>query len=850
MAFPATGVKKMKITPRFRPVGLAAAVAAILACNAPQALAQGAGESAGGLEEVIVTAQRREEGLQDVPISVQAFDNQGILNLGAQDISDLGLFTPNVDIGRGVNQPRYSIRGIGTSDFGVGADPAVGVYVDGVYIGRSGGSKTAFNDIERVEILNGPQGTLFGRNAAAGAIQYITKKPVDGYEGWARATVGNYSRTQVEGVYNMPLSDTVFWRTGVLWNQRDGYVDNDFTGNDVADEDNWSITSTLRWTPTDNLDIWWRLEYDEVDQYSRPSSSATFGRRDNGAAFENIESAADFKETRELFGTILHLTFDLNDNTTFTSISSYREYDSKNPEDKDGQTDPTFDFDDLNKEDNDQWSQEFRFDGTLGERFTWLVGGIYSKENAKQRSGINLDTRAVDRLIWEREIAFLGPYENIPYQGRGLELAWQVAFPDLPRIYNSGPEAIAAGRYTENIDVDGEYESWGVFGDVTYSILDNLDLTLGIRYTEDDKDFGRNVRYNEFGMWFAFDETRIDANGNLVSFPDGTQGTFTQKESWDDTTGRAVLDYRVTEDVLLYASWAEGYKAGGFNSVGERNDDPPFDPEEVTTWEVGIKSTWFDNTLRINAAYFDYDYDNLQELSFVDGVCIPGSEFGNYQFLTSDVEGDGYELAVNWLASPGLEFWANAGHVKSDVSDRTRCRNNNGSPEIVDQSGDTFADDFSYSIGATYTYVLNNAGEVSLAVSWANIDGAEDRTGCRYVQDLPDGTGAVYGLGENEDTGVLEITQPSAVGTLTEPPFNSCPDLDDREQLNARIAWLSPRGAWQVAAWVTNATDWEPDGDPGGLGDELRSAFSDGSPSWDRREEPRMYGLELTYTFK
>jgi iron complex outermembrane receptor protein len=828
----------------FEPSRLTAAVAVTLAIQSPLTVAQDATESAGGLEEVIVTAQRREQGLQDVPISVQAFDRESILNLGAQDIADLGIFTPNVEIGRGVNQPRYKIRGIGTDDFGVGADPAVGVYVDGVYIGRSGGSKTAFNDIQRVEILNGPQGTLFGRNAAAGAIQYITNKPVDGYEGWVRATVGNYDRYQVEGVYNMPLADNLFWRTGVLWNQRDGFVDNHFTGNEVADEDNWSITTTLRWTPTENLDVWWRMEYDEVDQYSRPASSAVYGRRDNEAAFEDIESVADFDETRDLFGTALHLTYDLGI-ATFTSITSYREYNTKNPEDKDGQTDPEFDFNDLNSEDNDQWSQEFRFNGEFGDRLRWLVGGIYSEETAQQRSGINLDTRAVDRLIVEAEVGI--PYDSVP-AGTGYDLAFLIGFPDLPRIYENGEQALAAGRYTENIDVKGEYESWGVFGEVTYSILDNLDLTLGVRYTEDDKKFGRNVKYNDFGIWFAFDETRVDENGRLVPFPEGTQGTFNQQEKWDDTTGRAVLDYRVTDDVLLYASWAEGYKAGGFNSVGDRNDDPPFDPEEITTWELGIKSTWFDNTLRFNAAYFDYEYDNLQELSFVDAACIPDSEFGNYQFLTSDIEGDGYELALTWLATPGLEIWANAGKVESDVSDRTRCEEINGVPAIQDRSGDTFADDFSYSVGFTYTYTMVNTGEVALAVSWANIDGAGDRSSCEYVENLADGTGAPYGLSEID--GELIISRASVRGTLTEPPFDSCPDFDDREQLNARLSWLSPRGNWEVAAWVTNATDWEPEGDPGGLGGDLRSDFSDGSPAYDRREEPRMYGVELTYTFQ
>ncbi len=831
----------------FAPSALAVAVASALSAIAPQALAQGS-EPSVGLEEVIVTAQRRAEGLQDVPISVQAFDTQRILDLAAQDIADIGVFTPNVQFSRGVNQPRYFIRGLGTSDFGVGADPAVGVYLDGIYIGRTGGSKMALNDIERIEILNGPQGTLFGRNAAAGAVQYVTKKPVNEYEGWARAIAGNYDRLQFEGVYNMPLSDTLSWRTGALWNTRDGYIDNNFTGNEVGDEGNWSINTQLRWQPTDRLDMIFRAEYDEIDQYSRASSSATFGPRDNEAGFDTIESVADLDETRELWGTSLRLFYDISDSVSFVSISSYRTYDTENPEDKDGQTNPEFDFDDLNIEDNEQWSQEFRFEGEVGNKFSWLVGAVYFEEDAKQRSGINLDTRAVDRLVVEGEVGI--PYDLAPYPGFGFDIAFNVGFPGLPRTFANGQEALAAGRYTENVDVHGQYESWAVFSDVTYSILDNLDLTLGIRYTEDEKEFGRDVTYNDFGMWFAFDETRIDENGNLVAFPDGVQGEFVQKEKWDDTTGRVVLDYRVTDDVLLYASYAEGYKAGGFNSASPNADDPPFDPEEITTWELGIKSSWFDNTLRFNAAYFDYDYENLQELEFVQAECL-GSDFGSNQFLTSDIEGEGWEASLNWLATPGLEFFANAGAVDAEVAEKDRCEVVGDQPVNVDRSGETFADDFNYSIGANYTYILPNAGELSFSISWAWIQGDNDRVSCRFVQDLGGGLTAETGL--TEINGQLVISQPSAFqaqGAITEPPFNSCPDLDDQERLNGRIAWLSPRGDWQIAAWITNATDWEPDGDPGGLGNDLRTNFSDGSPAYDRREEPRMYGLELTYTFK
>mgnify|MGYP001597777071 CR=1 FL=1 len=798
-----------------------------------------------GLEEVIVTAQKREQGLQDVPISVQAFSATKITNLGAQDIADLGIFTPNVDISRSANQPGYTIRGIGTSDFGIGSDPAVGVYVDGVYIGRSGGSKTAFNDIERVEVLNGPQGTLFGRNAAAGAIQYITKKPVDDYEGWAKATVGDYDRTQVEGVWNMPLTDNLYWRTGVLWNERDGFVDNKYNGDELSAEDNWSITTTFLWEPSDNLEVMWRLEYDEIDQDSRPASSAVLGLRDQkGKDFENVETEEKLDETRELFGTSLHVTYDMP-YATFTSITSYREYETENPEEQDGTADPLYRFTDYNAEDNDSWSQEFRFNGEAFDNMQWTVGASYSKENAQQTSAIRLSTVAVDKLIVEREIGL--PYGSVE-QGFGYDIGFVAPdFADIPRIYTNGEEALAAGFYNERIDIDGEYEAWAVFGDVTWSIFDNLDLTAGVRYTEDDKEFGRNVKYNDFGLWFAFDETRIDDNGNSVSFPEGQQGWYYQDQDWDDTTGRVVLDWHAMEDVLVYASYAEGYKAGGFNSVGTRNDDPAFDPEEVTTIEVGIKSSWFDNTLRFNAAYFDYEYDNLQELDFVEGACS-GRTVGSHQFLTSDVEGDGYELSLTWLATPGLELWANAGAVDSDVVNKTRCEVVNGEPIIVDRSGDKFADDFSYSLGADYTYGFTNGSEINLSVAWAWKEGDGDRTSCAYVETLADGSGAYYGLTEID--GQLIISNDSATGSLTEPPFSSCPDLDDEEQLNARASWISPDGAWEVGAWVTNATDWGPDGDAGGNGNELASAFTDGSPSYDRRAEPRMYGMDLRYTFK
>ncbi len=822
--------------------GKSAVLAAAIAVPAPAALAQ--------LEEVIVTAQKREEGLQDVPIAVQAFTTEGLDRLSAQDIGDLNFFTPNVAIPRGSNQPNYKIRGLGTSEFGVGGDPVVGVYLDGVYIARSGGSKVAFNDIERIEILNGPQGTLFGRNAASGAIQYVTNKPGLEQEGWVKATAGNYHRYQLEGVYNLPLTDEVFWRFGGLYNERGGYIDNDFTGDDHQYQKNGSLNSSLRWQPGEELDIIWRVEYDEIDQDSKGVTSAVYGpNRFDGGDFENTTTNRRLTENRELFGTSLHVVYDLPW-AAFTSISSYRTYETENPENQDGWIDPTFEFNDFNAEDNEQWSQEFRFSGALDERLLWTVGANYFKETAKQTSGITLNTLAVDRVIVEANIGL--PYDTALERGQGYDIAWTVPpFVGLPRAFETGADALLADFYGEFIDVQGDYESWAVFADFTFDITDSLALTAGGRYTEDSKDFSRLVQLNEHALWFAFTPTFLDRNGQWIA--EGSVdsiGKVRQDDEWNEFTPRVVFDWAVTDDVMVYMSWAEGYNSGGFNSASLTHNDPAYDPANVENLEFGIKSSWLDDTLRINAAYFDYTYENLQDLNLIPAACLPNSDFATNLFESSDIEGDGIELAINWAPIDGLELWGNLGTVDAQYSDRVRQRAVGDVCDPVDETGQKFsgAPEISYALGASYSYDMNHSGSLTGSVSWGWEEGGTNRDSCKYIQHLPGGPSGYYEL--DTVNGELVISKDSAVGTLTEAPFDSCPDRDDKEQLNARLAYLSADGAWEVAAWVTNWTDWAPsDAEPGGNGPSISSSFTDGAPSYDRREPPRMYGMELKYTF-
>jgi iron complex outermembrane receptor protein len=634
----------------------------------------------------------------------------------------------------------------------------------------------------------------------------------------------------------------------VLHNQRDGFTKNLTTGNMVEEQENWSVRTALRWLPTDNLDVIWRFDHHDVDNIGRPASSVAYGPRIAGPAFNTVENDDELPSTREITGTSLHLDYDLGW-ATLTSISSYREYETLNPEEQDGSTNIDYRFNDYNAEDNRQWSQELRLSGDLGDSFRWTVGGIYSEENAEQRSGVTIGTHALDRRIIEGEVGL--PYENFA-PGTGYDLAFAFVFPGVPRLYANGAEALAAGDYTEFIDVESFNESWGIFADVTWAITDTLDLTVGVRYNEDDKRFGRNVAINDFGMQFAFSETRVNANGELD--PNGEQGWYFQEDSWDKTTGRVVLDWQALENALIYASWATGYKSGGFNSVSDRNDDTPFDMETVENIELGFKTTWLDNTLRVNGAVFSYDYGDLQEQEFIDGACL-NQQFGTYQFLTSDVEGDGFELGINWLAMPGLELWANMGRVKADVTDRQRCVVVNGQPQNVNQAGTVHANEFSYSLGANYTVEMDNSARVVATVSWSKASDEKDRQSCYFVEDTADGQVAVTKF--QMLNGVINVADDSAVSpyldgngnVIRDLPYSSCPDKDGREELTARVTYYSPSGNWEVGTWVTNATNWEDNGDPGGQATNLRSNFDDSSLSYSGAVEPTAYGLDLRYNF-
>lgn len=579
------------------------------------------------LEEVVVSAQKRDENIQDVPITLNAFTSDFISQSGARHIGDLEIYTPGLEIDTAsTTQPRYFIRGIGTDDFGVGTDPSVGIYVDGVYVARSGAALTFFSDVERVEVLKGPQGTLFGRNAAAGAINVITKKPHELTEGSLLLRAGNYSKKLAEGVFNTAVTDNVFVRFNAQYNDRDGYVENEAGGSDLATEGNKSGRMSVLWQISDTAELLWTTDYDDTDHdaphaiSTNPNIGPAFGDVFGDVANDVIEST----ETRILEGHTAKYTQEWEE-LSFTSISSYREFRTRNREDEDGSADITRYLDTDNRESNYQFYQELRLNGDT-DTFEWVAGLSYFDEKAHAAQNPNSNTASIQRVI-------LGaPLQPL----------------DLSPVYG----------LISNI---GDYQSYAVFGDVKYLISDAWAVTVGTRVTRDEKDFTW-IKDDPLGL--------VDDNA-----PDG--GRYSADDSWTNVSPRIVVDYKPAEEMMVYGTVSSGYKAGGFNSAQISyqcqatdapscvNVDSSFDPEDVINAEVGVKSTWLDSRLRLNGSIFKYEYKDRQFLDFVQGT----GNFRSYVTLNGDVVGEGIEVDATYQASANLLLTLNGGITSVEWQD-------------------------------------------------------------------------------------------------------------------------------------------------------------------------------------
>ncbi|MBN4075632.1 MAG: hypothetical protein COA71_08530 [SAR86 cluster bacterium] len=817
----------MKTNKRFYLLG----IAGLMSLNAGPVAAQ---RSAPALEEIVVTAQRREENLQSTPVSVASFSSDRLRDMSATSIADMAAFVPNLSLGnatgRAADKAAISIRGINEALGSIGTSPAVGIYIDDVYYGQPQIQFLRLIDVERVEILRGPQGTLFGRNSLGGAIRYITAKPeFDDVSGYVSTTMGDYSRMDVSGAVNIPFSDTVALRLKAATLSSEGYVDRLADNQSLGAENTQYASAQLRWQPSDRLDVNLGVDYTLRDTDTGPQKLIDYFNFNGGFAptggdggppaftggaassrawnsvwggtyreynaeipnsLYQVAGTGSMPRLRsESTGVTLNISYDINDSVNLRSITGYRTVDDYRHNELDDSSVAIAIFDDTTEEGVDFWSQEFQFSGST-ERLNWTAGVYYSQEN--------------------------------PY---------------LQGIDGRDPRAgFAYGAINTNDTGNMEITHSGIFAQGTFDITEKLAFTLGLRYAEDEKDY----RVSQVATWdaalaaeaialglaplappasFGCDVVTL---GTCVSIPQ-VRATNTQSSF----TPRIALEYQWNDDLMTYAAVSEGFKTGGPNDTAE-DIGISFPAEEVTSYEIGVRSEMMDGRLRANATYFFTDNTDKQ-ITVAPTVAAPGSAgfvspcFGRCIFSAGDAEIQGIEIDVAFAATERLQLHGNLGTI-----DAKWVRVVPGGPARLGSTM-AYAPELSYNVGGVYHLPMASGANLSFLLD--------------------------YSFKDEQESSQQDST------TLTIPSY----DL-----LTLRLKYEDPDGRWEASVFCTNCADeeyitggnawggstdntvfnYKPANHPGFLGGNTSPNFIVvPEVSYVLVGAPRMMGVDFRYNF-
>ncbi|MDE0062025.1 MAG: TonB-dependent receptor [Gammaproteobacteria bacterium] len=724
-----------------------AAAAATLFGPAGLTATQDTGVSGGAIEEIIVTAKKRAQSIQDVHISMNAFGPEDIKELGWTDITQLANQSPNLEIRYrwGNSMPVYTIRGVGMQSFQASDTPSVGLFIDEVFQTSMAVMGAHLFDIERLEVIKGPQGDVFGRNTNGGAVSYFTRKPSREANGYARASYGRWDRSEVQAAVGGPLGETVSGRISLMSVQQgDGWVYNRTTGNGVGEVDILSARAQLLWEPADDWSVnvkvfgsrdrsqpvyFQHVGYRDINNFGPggdlcqafledrldPATCVDFnGYSDTdgdpyaGDYTEDPTTVINEDETlkNDNFGGTLTIEKDFG-NMSLLSVTSYQEYDRWQPKESDGT--PALYVDLLFTSEIWAFSQEVRLTSQYDGPFNWIVGANYGRDQVAELPG---------------RIAYFDDLPVLP--GRG-ELT-----------YSQDRENIAAyGQFTVNFG-----EQWR--------------LSAGGRVLRDDVTFTQDVTFAipawNLVLTNSLPTTRVNPDGSIEDL-DG---------KLDDTavTWRVALDYAPNDNLMVYGSVATGYKPGGFNAGFTLNSLQylPFIHEKVMAMELGLKSSFANGRAIFNAAAFTYDYDQMQAATPRTHQGIVFNSLDN--LAEADVEG--FEADIHWRPVDALDI--KLGFSLLDT------RNNDPRSNFDGATGDSprrLADSPKQTFSAAVSY------EIPLA------NGAMIRLfGDYYYQ-----------------------------GDHFKEVVNIIPLEVNQDQLNGRITYVSPGGNWDVAVWGRNITD-------------------------------------------
>ncbi|MCP3958839.1 MAG: TonB-dependent receptor [bacterium] len=709
-------------------------------------------------EEITVTARKREESLQAIPIAITAFTPEALEARSMRDLSDIGDSTPNVDfsigngLGGGTSEATVYIRGIGQIDTALFTDPGVGIYVDGVYLARASGSVLDLLDLERIEILRGSQGTYFGKNTTGGAISLITRKPSAEKLFDLELTVGELDR--IDGILRAggALTESVFASVTAAATNRDGFAESLETGELYDDDDRQSIRGALRWLASESV------VFDlsaEITREREAAANQAFIAFENtplidfyngaivGAGLPGLESyisddprlswaTAPNQHDGDVGGVTATVTWSAGA-VDLTSITAYREIEFDVAGDGDGSPLTLAQRSFLQRQ--DQISQEMHLaGGAADDRLRWLVGGLYFTESSNEDSLT---------LVFGDLFAALEAAPGPIYAPPGLPNFLCSPGPPPPGLpcFGGAGNPFNFGFFFGDGDFERialETTSWALFGEGTWAVSDKLSATLGLRYTFEEKEFDF---FRDPGAFGAPDVRLFN------------------EDDWDAVSPRFNFAYQASENSLLYLSAARGFRSGGFNGrPQDRLALDSYDPEDVWTYEVGWKTDALDDRLRLNGAAFYSDYSDIQFTASLNVGGMPVFVIQN----AGKGEATGFELELSARPNRGLDLALAVGYIDTEYTELENLAPGGATLDGVFPK----TPEWTFAFSPQYAFPVKGGGTVTLRADYS------------YRDDV-----------FNDISNTPAIAQ------------------DGYSLVNARVAWASQSDDWQVALFGTNLAD-------------------------------------------
>jgi iron complex outermembrane receptor protein len=630
--------------------------------------------------EIVVTARRTEENVQRVPSSVSVFNERTLDRIQATDTTGLQGAVPNLNIvqGRGSsNATNIFIRGIGQPDALQTFDPAVGVYVDDVYLSRIRGNQLDLLDLERIEVLRGPQGTLYGKNTIGGAIKFVTRKPGLDFRANASLGLGSYNQIEFKGAVSGPLGATVAAGFSFIRSVRDGFVEDRGDDREYNDKDTIGGRAALAFTPTD------RLRFDVTADYAHDDAKLNTGapindilnlftptvevplERDSDDYDYTVRTTPGLPNSTKMthWGLSGTAAYDVNDALTLKSITAYRKLKTEDYVDIDATEAEVGDV--LVDVHQKQVSQEFQLTYT-SDRLTGVAGLYYLKED-----------------ITSHQEAFADDLVNLA--------AFRGIFPDALLGPSNFP------TFLRTVDDDLETESLAAYANASFAVTDALRLSAGVRWTREEKDYFRTTS--------TFSTSPLLTS--LAPFE------FDRKDKWSDVSPMASIDYRFSPSTMAYLRYAKGFKSGGFNGrANEVGSSTTYDPETVDSLEAGFKTS-INRRLRFNAAVFHNNYKDFQaRVSELDESTVPPTPLLSV-LNAGKLRIRGAEVEAAWTPVPELLIDTQIGYLDAEYKEFVDLRFTNfkGSRAFQDPA---FAPKWTMRFGAQYAVGLGESGAITI----------------------------------------------------------------------------------------------------------------------------------------